>query len=96
MRNADPVPVTNPMKVPAANNGQHSLPELEEKGVQFAVCSRATRRMAGAIATATGATVDAVYAELAAGLIPNSRLVPAGFIAATRAQEMGYGLLFAE
>ena len=89
MRNADSVPVTNPMKVPAANNGQHSLPELVEKGVQFAVCSRATRRMAGAIATATGATVDAVCAELAAGLIPNARPVPAGVIAATRAQEMG-------
>ena len=89
MRNADSVPVTNPMKVPAANNGQHSLPELVEKGVQFAVCSRATRRMAGAIATATGATVDAVCAELAAGLIPKARVVPAGVIAATRAQEMG-------
>jgi hypothetical protein len=96
MRNADPVPVTNPMKVRAGNNGQHSIPDVVEMGVQFAVCGRATRRMAGAIANATGSTPDAVFAELQAGLIPNARLVPAGVIAATRAQALGYSLLYAE
>ncbi|MDO9318609.1 MAG: hypothetical protein Q7V56_10465 [Gammaproteobacteria bacterium] len=96
MRNADPVPVTNPMKVAAGNNGQHSIPDVVEMGVQFAVCGRATRRMAGAIANATGSTPDAVFAELQAGLIPNAHLVPAGVIAATRAQALGYSLLYAE
>jgi hypothetical protein len=96
MRNADPVPVTNPMKVRAGNNGQHSIPDVVKMGVQFAVCGRATRRMAGAIANATGSTPDAVFAELQAGLIPNARLVPAGVIAATRAQALGYSLLYAE
>lgn len=96
MRNADPVPVTNPMRTPGPTNGQNSLSTLIEKGVNFAVCGRATRRFAMGIAQATGATADDVYAELSAGLIPNARLVPAGVLSVTRAQEYQYSLLYAE
>lgn len=94
MRNADPVPTTNPMNVAQASNGQHSIPSMVEKGAHFAVCARATRRQAGGIATATGQSADAVFAELAAGLIPNAHLVPAGVVAATRAQTLGYVFLY--
>ncbi|MDO8907003.1 MAG: hypothetical protein Q7W55_00740 [Pseudohongiella sp.] len=96
MRNADPAPSTNPMRTPGPSNGQNSLNTLIEKGVQFAVCGRATRRFAMGIAQATGATADDVYAELSSGLISNARLVPAGVLSATRAQEYQYSLLYAE
>jgi len=96
MRNADPVPTTNPMKVAMPSNGQHSIPAMVEKGAHFAVCGRASRRQAGAIANATGQSADAVFAEIQAGLIPNAHLVPAGVIAVTRAQAFGYSFLYAE
>lgn len=96
MRNADPVPTANPMRTPSAVNGQNSINTLIEKGVQFAVCGRATRRYAMGIAQATGATADEVFAELSAGLLPNARLVPAGVVTITRAQEYRYSLLYAE
>jgi len=96
MRNADPVPTTNPMKVALPTNGQHSIPSVVEKGAHFAVCGRATRRQSGAIANATGQTPEAVFAELQAGLIPNAHLVPAGVIAVTRAQDFGYSFIYGE
>ncbi|MEY3666633.1 MAG: hypothetical protein RL572_173 [Pseudomonadota bacterium] len=96
MRNADPVPTSNPMMVPLPTNGQHSIASVVEKGAHFAVCGRATRRQAGGIATATGQTPEAVFAELSANLIPRAHLVPAGVIAVTRAQEYGFAFLYAE
>ena len=65
---------------------------LAKRGVHFAVCQMATRRYAGQIATATGAKADDVYQELAANLVPNSHIVPAGIVAVSRAQERGYTL----
>ena len=96
MRNADPVPTANPMNTAGPSNGQHSIGEIVEKGAQFAVCGRATRRQAGGIASATNQPADAVFAELSANLIPNARLVPAGVIAVTRAQEFGFSFLYGE
>lgn len=96
VRNADPVLSTNPMRTPSASNGQNSINTLIDKGVQFAVCGRATRRFAMAIAQSTGSAADEVYAELAAGILPNARLVPAGVLSLTRAQEYHFSLLYAE
>lgn len=96
MRNVDPVPTANPMNTAGPSNGQHSIGEIVEKGAQFAVCGRATRRQSGGIASATNQTADAVFAELSANLIPNAHLVPAGVIAVTRAQEFGYSFLYGE
>jgi len=67
-----------------------TLDALVKRGVHFAVCQMATRRFAGLIAEATGGTADAVYTELAANLIPNAHMVPAGIVALNRAQERGY------
>ena len=67
-----------------------TLDSLLKRGVQLAVCQMATRRFAGAIAEATGGTADGVYKELAANLVSNSHLVPAGIVAINRAQERGY------
>jgi intracellular sulfur oxidation DsrE/DsrF family protein len=83
------------MRTPSASNGQNSINTLIDKGVQFAVCGRATRRFAMAIAQSTGSAADEVYAELAAGILPNARLVPAGVLSLTRAQEYHFSLLYA-
>ena len=95
-RDADPAPKTNPMNTPSSANGQNTIASLGEIGVQFVICNRATRVYAGMLASATGASADAVYEELVAGAIPNSRFVPAGVLAATRSQEYGYSLLYSE
>lgn len=95
-RNADPAPTTNPMNTASGVNGQNSIGNSAARGVQFAICSRATRRLAMMIAQSTGATVDEVFEELVAGGIPNSHFVPAGVVAATRAQEFGYSFMYGE
>ena len=80
---------------PKANPTAASLVSLVNQGVQFAVCSMATRRLAGMIARAAGGNADAVNTELAANLVGNGRLVPAGIVAVSRAQERGYSLVSA-
>jgi intracellular sulfur oxidation DsrE/DsrF family protein len=95
-RAADPAPTQNPMNTAGPSSGGNSIGSSVARGVQFAICGRATRRLAMAIASSTGVTADEAYAELAAGLIPNARMVPAGVVTVTRAQERGYSLLYAE
>jgi intracellular sulfur oxidation DsrE/DsrF family protein len=71
-------------------NGGITLDNLAARGVHFAVCQIATRRLAGAIAAATGGTSDAVYDELTRSLVPNAHMAAAGIVALSRAQERGY------
>jgi intracellular sulfur oxidation DsrE/DsrF family protein len=71
------------------------LSSLTGQGVQIAVCSMATSGLAEMIAEATKAGADAVLADLTANLIPNARMVPAGIVAVSRAQERGYTLVTA-
>ena len=78
---------------PKANPSAMALASLANQGVQFAVCSMATHRLAGSIARAAGITADAAFAELIANLVSNARLVPAGIVAVNRAQERGYTLV---
>ena len=79
-------------EIPKANPTAATLVPFSNQGVQFAVCSMATRRLAGVIARASGGNADAVVAELGANLIANARLVPAGIVAVNRAQERGYSV----
>ena len=72
-----------------------TLDALTKQGVQFAVCSMATRANAGSIAGVTGGNADAINTELIANLISNARMVPAGIVAVNRAQERGYSLVSA-
>lgn len=95
-RNADPAPTSNPMNTASFSNGQNTIATLGERGVKFAICNRATRTFSRRLAAATGSSSDEVYADLVAGAIPNSRFVAAGVLAATRAQEYSYSLLYAE
>jgi hypothetical protein len=80
---------------PKANPSAASLVSLANQGVQFAVCSMATRRLAGMIARGAGKTADAINSELIANLVSNGRMVPAGIVAVNRAQERGYSLVSA-
>jgi len=95
-RNADPAPTRNPLSTASASSGQNSISSSVARGVHFAICGRATRRFAMAIASATGGDAEAVFAELTAGGVPNSHFVPAGVLTATRAQEYRYSFLYAE
>lgn len=78
---------------PTTNELKSILDELIGKGVMFAVCNLSTKGRARAAAEAKMGDADEIYKELASHLIPNGRLVPAGVVAATRAQEYGYSLL---
>jgi intracellular sulfur oxidation DsrE/DsrF family protein len=69
-----------------------TLDSLAKRGVRFAVCSMATRFIAGMLAGAVGGNADAINSELIANLVKNARMVPAGIIAVNRAQERGYSL----
>ena len=71
------------------------LDSLLKKGVHLAVCQMATRANAGLIAQATGGNADSIFSELAANLVSNSHLAPAGIVAVNRAQERGYSFVHA-
>jgi len=71
------------------------LDALVKRGVHLAVCQMATRRIAGTIASGTAQNADKVFEELAANLVSNGHLVPAGIVAVNRAQERGYSLAHA-
>ena len=86
---ADPSPTANPY-----NSGARTqLADLAKRGVQFMVCGMASRGLAGRIA-GQGGDADAVLKEMTANLIPNGRIVPAGVIGVTHAQERGFALLY--
>jgi len=91
------VPISNFVargKEPSTRNTNiRQLTTLTGRGMHLAVCQLATRALSGQIATAMNANQDEIYNEIAANLLPNSHLVPAGIVAVNRAQERGYTLV---
>lgn len=86
---ATPPPVANPY-----NSGERmQLSGLAKRGVQFIICGSASRGIAGRIAGAEGDS-EAVLKEIGANLIPNARIVSAGVVGVTHAQEHGFTLLY--
>ncbi len=87
-------PKVNPYAPSAADASARagSLASLIRIGVQFAICDISTHGIASLIARASGGTAEAAYKEIAANLIGNGRLVPAGIVAVNRAQERGYSI----
>jgi intracellular sulfur oxidation DsrE/DsrF family protein len=91
-------------KKPAARNiplhddveGQEgaNIPALVARGVHFTVCGAATEFIAKILADKTG-DAKAIETELAANLIPNARMVPAGVVGVQRAQKGGFAYTFA-
>jgi len=93
--NGDPVTV-NPLSVERIyGNRSNTIDSMSSRGVRFAVCDLSTRGMAGMLARSTGGTSGEVYEELVTNAIPSSHFVPAGVMAATRAQEYGFSFLYA-
>jgi len=70
-----------------------TLDSILKQGVQLAVCSVASRGLAGAIAEATGGNTDNIFNELVSNLVSNAHMVPAGIVTVNRAQEKGYSFV---
>jgi intracellular sulfur oxidation DsrE/DsrF family protein len=80
-------------EAPATNIYASRFAALAKNGLLLAVCQRTTRAYVGIIARETGATADDVYKELTSNLVIPGRVVPAGVVTVTRAQERGYVLV---
>jgi intracellular sulfur oxidation DsrE/DsrF family protein len=91
------VPISNHVdraKEPSKVNAYARQVEgLIRRGAHFAVCQMATRNVAGSISRATGGSTDEIFNEIAANLVGNSHLAPAGIVAVGRAQERGYSFV---
>ncbi|MBI3402063.1 MAG: hypothetical protein HY048_11635 [Acidobacteria bacterium] len=72
-----------------------TIEAVRKKGTYIAICDQATRFAAQGVAGMTGSTMDAVYKDFQANIVPDSRFVPAGVLAVARAQEKGYTLIYA-
>ena len=70
------------------------IPSPVKRGVHFTVCGAATEFVAKILAGDKG-DAKAIEAELAANLIPNARMVPAGVVLVQRAQKAGFAYTFA-
>ena len=68
--------------------------EMAKRGVRFGVCDTASRGLSRRLA-GPGGDAEATYKEMVASMIPNSRLLVAGVIGVTRAQEYGYSVVHA-
>jgi intracellular sulfur oxidation DsrE/DsrF family protein len=81
-------------KEPSMRNvNARQLTTLTGRGMHLAVCQLATRAISGSIARAVSGNADEIYNDIAANLMPNSHLVPAGIVAVNREQERGYTLV---
>lgn len=86
---ATPPPSANPY-----DSGERmQLSGLAKRGVQFMICGSASRGIAGRIA-GQGGDAEAVLKELSSDLIPSARIVSAGVVGVTHAQEYGFSLLY--
>jgi len=86
--NATPAPTANPY-----NSGDRlQLSGLAKRGVQFMVCGTASRGLSNRFA-GQGGDAEAVYKEMTANLIPSGRIVAAGVVGVTHAQDHGFRLL---
>lgn len=79
----------------AMTNLGNTIKSVTDRGAVLAICDLATHFAAGGVASMIKSTPDAVYGDFKANTLPNSRFVSAGVNAVTRAQELGYTLIYA-
>lgn len=72
-----------------------TVESVRKRGTYIAICDQATHFAARQLAGMMGSTADAIYKDFAANAVADSRFVPAGVLAVTRAQEKGYSLIYA-
>ena len=89
----DPKATPPPSGNPFNSGSRMQLADAAARGVQFMVCGTASRGLAGRLAGQGGDT-DGIMKEMAANLIPSARIVPAGVVSVTHAQERGFALLY--
>ena len=80
-------------QAPTTNVYGAQLGRLVAQGVQLAVCNMSTRAYSQMLAGQAGKSEDEVYKELTSSTVGNAHFVPAGIVAATRAQERGYAIV---
>lgn len=68
---------------------------LMKRGVTFVACNVALRSLSKRLAR-DGVTADAVYEQLAAGLVPGTFVVPDLFVSIQRAQKRGVAYIFTD
>lgn len=90
----DPKSSESPKVNPFNATRIETIDEMAKRGVQFGVCDTASHNLARRLA-GPGGDADATYKEMVASMIPSSRLVVAGVIGVTRAQEYGYSVVHA-
>ncbi len=88
----DPESTEPPRVNPYTSAPRNALDGLAKRGVQFAVCDTASHGISRRLAGQSG-DADAIYKEMVANMIPSSRLVAAGVVGVTRAQEYGYAVI---
>jgi len=92
----DEAVAVNPLNLERTyGNRSNTIERMSNRGIRFAICNLSTRGMAGMLARAGAGSSDEIYTELVANKIPSSHIVPAGVMAATRAQEYGYSFMYA-
>ncbi|MEW5917193.1 MAG: hypothetical protein AB1762_12345 [Gemmatimonadota bacterium] len=69
--------------------------DLQKRGVTFVVCNVALRNLARKLAR-DGNAPDAIYEQLASGLVPGAFIVPDLFVSIQRAQRRGVGYIFTD
>lgn len=74
---------------------EYSVNALQPRGGKFIFCNNVLRRLTRTLALETGASFDAMRAELIAGLLPNVTVVPAMVVALGMAQEHGCAYVYA-
>jgi intracellular sulfur oxidation DsrE/DsrF family protein len=80
-------------EAPSTNIHGRQLSNFVRQGTHLAICNLTTRALTQLIGQQTKQASDDVYKELAANTIGNGHFVPAGVVAATRAQERGYSII---
>jgi hypothetical protein len=78
---------------PAVNLYTRQLTNFIKQGLHLAVCNLTTRAYTQIIARETQRPDDEIYKELTSNTVGNAHFVPAGVVAATRAQERGYSII---
>jgi intracellular sulfur oxidation DsrE/DsrF family protein len=68
---------------------------LMQRGVTFVVCNVALRNLSKRLAR-EGTTPEAVYEQLASGLVPGTFIVPDMFVSIQRAQKRGIAYIFTD
>lgn len=87
---ASPAPTANPFD----SGDRVQLTPLTKRGVHIMVCGTASRGISRRLVGETG-DADAMLREMEQQhLLPNARIVPAGVVGVTHAQEYGYSLLY--